>query len=86
MDVDIIVIYVICECKKGDAMNKIFRNKLSAHKQEIIFYIVFVTITTLIFAFSPKDSLVNNASMGGLVILGMLFPFLIAIIFVDGQR
>lgn len=86
MDVDIIVIYVICECKKGEAMNKIFINKLSTHKQEVIFYIVFVIITTLIFAFSPKGSLVNNASMGGLVILGMLFPFLVAIIFVDGQR
>lgn len=66
-------------------MNQIFRNKLSKHKQEIIFYIVFVTITTLIFAFSPKDSLVNNASIGGLVILGILFPFLIAIILVDGE-
>lgn len=64
--------------KKGYAMKKIKK-----YNKECTVYIVFMVITTLIFLISSKGSSLHEASFGGLVILGVVLPFLIVLSFVE---
>ncbi|MBU6518166.1 hypothetical protein KOL70_09125 [Pantoea sp. B270] len=57
--------------------------KIKKYNKECTAYIVFMVITTLIFSVSPKGSSLHEASFGGLVILGVILPFLIALSLVE---
>ncbi|MDN4129316.1 hypothetical protein [Pantoea ananatis] len=59
--------------------------KIKKYNKECTVYIVFMAITTLIFSVSPKDSSLHEASFGGLVILAVVLPFLIALILVEEE-
>ncbi|UUE58996.1 hypothetical protein [Pectobacterium aroidearum] len=59
--------------------------KIKNYKNGVKAYLIYITLTGLIFVFSPKDSVISNLSFGGIIMLSMLLPYFIALCLVDKE-